>query len=158
MGGKNQKDLKDLPFGNFVGLKDSHDISNDFNYSVSTLFQNKDERLTRREQSNSNNFKGDVNTKNSDPESVTFSELEKKINKTKALKELSPKQKASLSKKVGSLFSDKSKIKSRKVSQEKELRSLSPVEGKYKRLMNNTKSSERSGSRNNSNKKSIEHI
>jgi len=38
MGGKNQKDLKDLPFGNFVGLKDSHDISNDFNYSVSTLF------------------------------------------------------------------------------------------------------------------------
>lgn len=84
--------------------------------------------------------------------------MEKKFNKTKALKELSPKQKASLNKKVGSLFLEKNKIKSRKVSYEKELRSLSPVEGKYKKILNNAKSSERSGSRNNSNKKSIEHI
>lgn len=91
---------------------------------------------------------------------MSFTDLERKINKTKALKELSPKQKASLNKKVGSLFNEKPKMKSRKISKEseKELRSLSPVESKYKKLMNAAKSSERSSSRNNSNKKSIEHI
>lgn len=98
--------------------------------------------------------------KNSDPESMSFTDLEKKINKSKALKELSPKQKASLSKKVSSLYNEKPKSKSRKISKEteKELRSLSPVENKYKKLLNANKSSERSSSRNNSNKKSIEHI
>jgi len=63
---------------------------------------------------------------------MTFTDLERKINKSKALKELSPKQKASLSKKVSSLYNEKPKFKSRKISKdsEKELRSLSPVESK----------------------------